>query len=229
MKIKWPTVVLLLLPFFSVQGQDFNSIGIVLKATPLRLFNPSVPAIQLGVELQLSKRVSFSFEYGYPFEGLSAEKVIDIYDKKLEWKYAVYTTEIKYKLPSSKLRRHPFISAQQFVIPQTYSKTSSFLITNGEIITYSESKVEKHVIGFSLNMGTETTFNKFMMEAFVGLGIKGISIDHSLRNPSINPVATSSSELKPWQDDIDRREGIFIRPHAVIGLRFGFGIVSPKE
>ncbi|HFA50766.1 MAG TPA: hypothetical protein ENJ95_17295 [Bacteroidetes bacterium] len=224
MKKKCTLLFLPLLLSVLVAGQKPSNIELVFKTNPLRLFNPNVPGIQAGAELTLNRRFAFSLEYGFPFMALTTEGLFDFYDQRSNWDYFIFTAEAKYLLPAKHCSRRHYWSAQYFVIPQSYTKGASRLLTNdGNIVSYSSSDVSKKEIGFSVNTGLETYFDKFFVDVFIGIGLKSIGIDHKLLNPSSGLLPVSNSELKPWQDEIDLRRGVFLRPYGVVGLKLGFG------
>jgi hypothetical protein len=83
---------------------------------------------------------------------------------------------------------------------------------------YVYSDIDRTVLTASLKYGIEVKVNNFVFDHFFGLGVRRLSITHQ-------PFDLNEEEYEPesyvWPT-LDRKEGVFYRPHVSLGVKVGY-------
>ncbi|GEO03301.1 hypothetical protein AAE02nite_09650 [Adhaeribacter aerolatus] len=217
-------LILLLFTRLSI-AQEPNRSALQFRFSPLSLFDPRAATIQLGIQGTIQNKIGLSVDYGIPYKGLA--KTIfqnpenrygyhDYYKLRAELKYFMQPDWLKGD-EKSKL----YFSAEAFHSPEEYQKIDSWLLKEDENYYYEYSDVNRQLWGGCIKVGQEyIVFRRLILDNFVGLGLRWITIDHQIFGENIEPPTRFSF------GSVDNREGSFTRPHLALGAKIGFVLVK---
>ncbi|RDC66504.1 hypothetical protein [Adhaeribacter pallidiroseus] len=197
------------------------------RLAPLSIIDPRTPALQVGLQKRLSRRLAFSAEYGLASLGWLQPK-----NSKSPWhnfRYQKVRTEVKYFLGLKKeidfKQLQPYVSVETFLLPQNYTKQNDYFWRDPVSYHYDFSKIQKTVWGNCLKIGLESNINRnWVMDFYWGLGVRSIFIKHH-RLVNLRPEEEPYM-LKEWfsGDDKDKIAGWQQTLHVALGFKLGYYI-----
>jgi|GEM_PF-1055952 len=229
--------------FLTITSISFGqTIGNNIKFNPLPLIDDiSFPTIQGGIELKLSKKMSFYNEVGIKYRKGEFENSGD--STFLNSKGIKFKTEIRYNIiKESGFLRNSYLAFNlfatrnfyndyvQYVVKTEDTKEPTYYYPDNVIVTTDAFGVRKSVWGFNLVIGKKIPFHwskKLFMDFYAGAGIRFVDINttgkkynkdiHSLlrpRHPNINYMISSQAA----------DQNNFIAPNLTAGIRFCYSL-----
>ncbi|MFN3530478.1 MAG: DUF3575 domain-containing protein [Bacteroidia bacterium] len=186
------------------------------KIAPLTLFDPYTPGASIGFEFQPHDNWSVQLEYNLPFPYLAffnhnAGK-INHQTRRMRAEIRIYPG-----MPSDAAAW--YLAGEGFFVQERYKRENSTLFRDGALYNFTESRIERDVIGGALKAGYQFTINYFMViDAFAGLGMRYVQLEHSPEALFPTPILFDER----WGGD--QREGNFLRPHLALGIRLGISL-----
>ncbi|SIT79768.1 hypothetical protein [Pontibacter indicus] len=187
---------------------------------PLNFLDPISGVLQVGVQKNLSQRFALSMDHGFKLQ--TFRKIMSEGEsERKNYKYSKTKAELKYFMSDAASEVRSYIAVEGMYFPQEYEKEHDYLIKNGTSYRYESSQIDRTVWTTSLKYGVEVKVNNFVIDPFLGLGVRRLSIEHQ-------PVGLLEDELYAptdlWFPPIDRKEGVFYRPHVAMGVKVGYVI-----
>jgi hypothetical protein len=186
--------------------------------SPLNSFDPRTSVLQVGVQKNVGQRFALSLDHGFKMQALQ-KLIYEGEGDRQDYRYSKTKAELKYFLTEPSLTVVPYLSTEGMYFPQKYVKENANLIRDNINYRYTSSKIDRTVWTASLKYGTEIKLNRFVLEHFFGLGVRRLSIAHQ-------PVGLVEEEFYQEADisfpPIDRKEGVFYRPHVSLGIKVGY-------
>lgn len=191
-----------------------------LHIAPLNFLDPISGVLQVGVQKNLSQRFALSLNHGFKLQTFR-KLMPEGESERKNYKYSKTKAELKYFIGEAASEVRSYIAVEGMYFPQEYEKEHDYLIINGTSYRYVSSQIDRTVWTTSLKYGVEVKVNNFVIDPFLGLGVRRLSIEHQ-------PVGLTEDELYAptdvWFPPIDRKEGAFYRPHVAMGIKVGYVI-----
>lgn len=197
--------------------QVANNTPLVLKVSPLSLFDPTAPGLQAGLEFGFAKKWSLQAEYVLNSSTLPF----------IAWDYKNQAVVKKYRLGvrryyKSKPGLMRFYAGEFFHIAQVYEKNNSLYTDGVNWYQYDKGDIDRRTNGWSIRWGTLydlTKSRKWTFEWSVGVGNRVVNVAHT---NLINPQVTNRP-FREFQivitDDLDAQRSIM---HLNAGISIGY-------
>lgn len=214
----FPFVLFFLLSISSSAFGQLAEEKIRFHIAPLNFFDPITGVLQIGVQKNLHQRFALSLDHGFRMQTFRHLMSDGESDRK-KYKYSKTKAELKYFIGKNASVAFPYLSVEGMYFPQQYVKEKDHLVRNNISYRYEYSDITRTVWVTSLKYGVELKTNNFVFDPFFGLGVRRLSIAHQ-------PVGLVEyeyfEETDVWFPPIDRKEGIFYRPHVSMGVKVGY-------
>lgn len=183
----------------------------------MNLFDPTSGVLQLGFQKPFHQRFSLSLDHGVKLRVLRW----GVSEKK-EHSYSKTKAELKYFFGVNSRpawsRVFPYLSIEGMYFPQEYIREDNWVYRGGTYYRFDYSSVTRPVWVVSLKFGKETRYRKVVLDKFIGIGLRRLSIKHQ---------AVGEREDFYDHDDwsvatSDLEEGIFYKIHLSLGVKFGY-------
>ena len=204
----------------------------VLKLTPTSLFNPNTGTLMAGMEIWPSNSFNLQYEYGHPCSVFSEEefhpnKEDRIYRKhKFGARFHYFPSNIRNKwwrlgrrswLPPN---RRSFVGADVILIPQSFTDLKgAVVLEDGTPVYYASALLYKNAVAATAVFGSQVPVGKkFLLEAYIGFGLKWMNVKHDLSSSFTLPVVSGSI----WQAggfSFDQRDGQVVLPYLDLGIK----------
>ncbi|WP_460892203.1 hypothetical protein [Rufibacter soli] len=188
---------------------------------PLNFFDPVTAVLQVGAQKQLSDRFSLSLDHG--FKSFAVKKLMERENERQNQRYSKTKVEIKYFLgrqnQATLSRVFPYLSVEGMYFPQEYSKENDWIHKESASYMYAYSYINRKVWVASLKYGKETRYRKVVIDKFIGIGVRYMSIRHRQTTGEVEGIYDEPTDIS--FPPIDRQEGTFWRPHISLGVKFG--------
>ncbi|MDO6391120.1 hypothetical protein Q4E40_13355 [Pontibacter sp. BT731] len=207
--------------FLSISSSAFGQRAeekIRFHIAPLNFFDPVTGVLQIGVQKNLHQRFALSIDHGFKMQTFR-NLVMDGESERKNYRYSKTKAELKYFVGQPRSVASSYLSVEGMYFPQQYVKEKDQLVRNNISYRYEYSDITRTVWVTSLKYGVELKTNNFVFDPFFGLGVRRLSIAHQ-------PVGLVEyeyfEESDVWFPPIDRKEGIFYRPHVSMGVKVGY-------
>ncbi|ALJ00131.1 hypothetical protein DC20_15575 [Rufibacter tibetensis] len=186
---------------------------------PLNLFDPVTGVLQLGVQKTFSQRLAVSLDHGMKMK---------VFDRggtgKQGHTYSKTKAELKYFLDIKKRviwsRVFSYLAIEGMYFPQKYSREDNWVYRGTTYYRYDYSKINRPVWVASLKYGQETRYRKVVIDKFIGLGVRRLSVKHQTIGEREDHF-----DHDEWSIGFrDIEEGIFEMIHVSLGVKFGLPI-----
>jgi hypothetical protein len=192
------------------------------RLAPLSLLDPQRPTLQLGAEYffqpyfslgaDIGTRVVLSSKYREPQE---------------QRRHQTYRLEGRYYLLPTR-RGQPFIAAEVFYVPYSYTSRNNLLVRSGNYFSYDQARVEHRTWGTALKYGWRYAFGghqQFWVETAVGVGLRRKPARYSriLHEQPADSLAVSSYSHQEWRLGTAPPDGGHVdRLHVALSARIGY-------
>ncbi|MBI5540181.1 MAG: hypothetical protein HY951_09005 [Bacteroidia bacterium] len=159
----------------------YENKSFIIKIAPITIVDPVFPSILIGVEKQLSRNVNIQTEFGY----ILPECILENYKfKSPDFKGGKVRVEAKYFYKHDKRNKFgPYVSLEiyftncNYVYPVGFEltiKDSSHYLTQIDDMPdyYDNISVSKKISGVNLKAGYQRNFKRFVIESYIGVGLK---------------------------------------------------------
>ncbi len=218
LRLKVSLVLLLFSQVFPSQAQMKNEWQemFIPKFAPLTLFDPYTPGISLGLEFQPLDAFSIQFEYNIPFAPLS---FFNYNTGKIDHQTTRYRGELRFYPGRPDEAAAYYIAAEGFYTAENYRRENSTLLRNNILYEFTNSNINRTVIGGAIKGGYQFSLNGYvMLDVFAGIGVRNVVLTHDASTLFPSALLFDSR----WGGD--QREGEFWRPHIALGMRLGFSL-----
>lgn len=203
-------------------GQQKSNELLQVKIAPLALFDPVTAVFQFGVQKNISRRTGIFVEHGLRFRALSPFHYMS---ERKDYRYSKSTLTIKYYPRSGEdsygTATRTYCAVQGFYFPQRYRKDNGWILKADQAFHYNYSNITRKVTAASLILGIELGQNKFKLDAFIGAGIRRLTIMHQT---SGEVVGFRSEPVDFHINPVDEREGTYYRLNLIAGFKIGYPI-----
>lgn len=148
---------------FGQSNLDLNK-RLLVKTSPLALFDPETIIIQSGIEYFLTPKWSIQTELGFNggHFGLPAGRI-----KNEEFKILRSKNEIKYHFKKF------YTGIEFFYVHKDFIRNQDSFFNGSETLFYERSKVNFEVLGYGLKIGRQVfVSNNLLVDSFFGLGAR---------------------------------------------------------
>jgi hypothetical protein len=188
-----------------------------ITVAPLNLFDPVAGVLQVGIQKNLNQRLALSLDHGFKMQTFK-NLIFEHGNDRKNYRYSKTKAELKYFIGKPTSIATSYLSLEGMFFPQKYVKERGQLVRDTTRYRYEYSDINRTVWVASLKYGVEFKFNNFVFDHFYGLGVRRLSIKHQ-------PFGLVDDEY--FEDayvwpTIDRKEGVFYRPHLSLGLKVGY-------
>ncbi|MEO6070003.1 MAG: hypothetical protein ABIN57_11845 [Chitinophagaceae bacterium] len=198
------------------------------RFAPLNLFTPLTPTLQIGLQKRVNQRFALAADYGF-----RVHKNLFYLSSNGRPNYHYYTAkgEVKYFFPTLSSSKsgfsNPYISLQGFYLPQRYGREYGWLYQNNKSFQYDHSTISRNVFISSVLIGDEEVLHKIILDYYVGLGARRITIHHYNTSGAVERQRSFPADIGGGIR-IDEKEGNFYRPHLAWGIKLGY-ILNNKQ
>ena len=210
----------------SLKSQNKN---FVFKFCPLALIDDfSFPTIQGGLEIRLSKRITWYNEFGIKYRQSSFEvsdtSFLKSYGLKIKTEIRYYLSQIVGIENTNNSMSGFYIGANIFYNRDCHnSKIEYYLKKDSTNLLVDNFAVKKNVFGANFILGLqEPVWNNFLIDLYAGLGfrLRSITNNHREYDPdkdyTIGPIEFNYGAIR---DDIDMLEGFSSTLNFTLGFR----------
>jgi hypothetical protein len=202
-------------------AQEHKAVSYQLRFSPLALVDPNTPVLQLGGQVNF-QRFAFSVEFGGAIEQVTRLGHKETDSLFLNHRYYKIRSEAKYFLAPKKdngfSRLNPYLGLEGFWVPRRFRRYNDVIRREDGDFFYTYSDVSRNVLGGCLKFGLEpVVYKKWVIDAFIGAGIRRLSIGHQPAGRRPDPYSGLVFITRA-----DQREGTSYRPHLAAGFKVGY-------
>ncbi|MBN3580881.1 DUF3575 domain-containing protein [Algoriphagus aestuarii] len=196
---------------FSQQLPELDK-KLLIKTSPLALFEPETIVIQGGIEYFFSPKFSIQSEIGVNggIFGVNSSR-----GKNEEFK--LWRTKNEFKFYSKK----NYWGLELFFVNKDFIRTEDFFIPNKSEIFYDKAQVDFQVIGTGIKFGRQEFVSKnILLDTYVGLGLRSRFRQVDVQELSANQGRDEFFEYF-LSSDRYRFNGWDYIPHFTAGIKIG--------
>jgi hypothetical protein len=198
----------------------------IIKFCPLALLDDtSFPTIQGGIEIKLNNRISWYNEAGIKYRTSILDQTDTSFTKSSGFKLK---TEVRYYLKKEyRIKRHTlkgfYFAANAFFTRDVYNKELTYYTNTDTTLRNDAYNSKKKVLGLNVLLGMQQKLsNKFMIDIYLGIGIRYIDISnyHEEYNKNTdNLFHTIDLNIHSIREESDATAGPSVLPNLTGGLR----------
>ncbi|MHA7131510.1 hypothetical protein [Algoriphagus namhaensis] len=203
--------ILATLPLFAQQDLGLER-QLLIKTSPLALFEPETIVLQGGLEYFFTSKVSIQSEIGINggILGIPAGR-----EKNEDFKLWRSKNELKF------YSKKYYWGIEFFVVQKDFVRLEDYYRPFMREILYDRAQIDFKVIGGGLKFGKQVYISRNLLsDVFVGLGIRGRYREVEVLELSENQNLGLFENLNPFADRY-RNEGWDSVPHFTLGMKVG--------
>lgn len=189
---------------------------------PLNFFDPWTGVLQLGAQQKINQRWSVLVDHGFKMQTFRKIMFEEARTKKNQT-YSKTKAELKYFLNLKNAEYahgvFPYLAVEGMCFPQRYAKEKDWIHREDGAYYYESSSVKRVAWVASLKFGKETRFSRIVMDKYIGIGIRRLSIGHRTVGEAREPYFEDNWS---FSDANDTYEGTFYKPHLSLGIKIGY-------
>jgi hypothetical protein len=201
---------------------------ILIKFCPLALVDINIPTVQAGLELKISKKITWYNEFGIRYRKGLIESYADTsfiassgYKIKSEIRYY-------FKNKQAFTFNGPYFAANIFFIKDRHNREIPYLRNNVPPVMTDDFGVKKSVSGFNLVFGYQKRLpipKKFFIEFYGGFGIRltnNNTIGEQYNKSTDTILDAQGPKISQFGESGDANKGFSISPNFTLGFRISF-------